>query len=173
MSCEGNNYSCLHCSAHRFQLRAEGVPKSWLYYSPTTYPIIFKGQFVYRYDEDPTEYTSRVGDKLVATLEAHFKLVVPVFGHFKIHQFSPEDEPFIWMSFLADLPLNAKVDKKLEALLFEDWSPSLSDWKTMPSKHLDHPNLERLEWFMARNGRKHLNGCYEAIRILYDNNRAD
>ncbi|KAJ0417114.1 hypothetical protein BJY00DRAFT_316228 [Aspergillus carlsbadensis] len=153
MSCESNGRSCLHCS-----------------YREDTYPVVFKCQFIYRYEEHPTEYTSHLQDKLVEALAAHFKRTVPIYGHFKSHQFSLEDEPVLWMSFLVDLPLNAKVDKKLETLLFEDRTPSSSDWKIILPKQADHPNLERLEWFMARAGISHYKGCFEAIRIIHDNN---
>ncbi|KAL3488690.1 hypothetical protein BJX62DRAFT_171230 [Aspergillus germanicus] len=143
--CERNGRSCLHCSVHRQQLRDDGVSKMCLYYPKDTYPVVFKCQFVYRYDGNPTEYTSHLQDELVKALATHFKRPVPVYGHFQCHQFSVEDEPFLWMSFLVDLPLNATVDKKLEALLFEDRTPSLSDWKTILPKQTDHLNLERLE----------------------------
>ncbi|KAL3470628.1 hypothetical protein BJX99DRAFT_43874 [Aspergillus californicus] len=161
MDCQINGVDCAHCRAHGLQLYLNGAPTDGLWCTRPTHPVVFKCQFIYRYDEDAYEFAKKLQDRVAADLARRYKTTVQVYSDFRSHQHVPGDDPSLWISLLVDFPRHVKLTKKLKRYLFDGLTPSLNDWKAIPAKQLDHLNLERLEWFMERAGIPHMEGCYD------------
>ncbi|KAI9368263.1 hypothetical protein BJX61DRAFT_232609 [Aspergillus egyptiacus] len=163
MDCTIDGFTCPHCVVHSTQLWYSGVPAGHLLYNKNVWPVVFKCQFIYRYDGDPCEFAADLQKKVERCLKKRFKRRIRVYGDYRAHWHHPDDAPSLWISLLVDFPKYVKIDRNLEKHLFEDRTPSIDDWTTVLPTQLDHMCMQRLEWFMERAGMPHHPQCYDIM----------